>query len=753
MMVARENPSPSSFVCRSNLTSTNICSSQSQAVLLQTARAMIHNPDLADTSLEVRLLFDGGSQRSYLSERARDLLNLKPCGEQSLSIATFGSSRRTKKVCPIVNVCLTLKGYPRITMTLYVVPTICEPLTEQPISDCVQAHPHLLGLDLADSSNPTSGLPVDLLVGADYYWKLVTGNVCRGEGGPTAIHTKLGWVLSGPSSPGNSENSLVNLSVTHVLHTGTDLNTDYALDNQLSAFWDLESFGVVENKKSVLEEFEERIHFTGERYEVSLPWKTSCSTLSPNYTLCRDRLKGLLRRLKQHPETMREYDSIIQGQLQQGIVEPVDPSSQSADGGENSKCVHYLPHHAVIRKDKDTTKIRIVYDASAKSEGPSLNQCLHTGPKFHQRITDLLLRFRVYPVAVVADIEKAFLMIQVAKEDRDALRFLWVKDPAAEQPEIIELQFARVIFGVSSSPFLLNATIRHHLEHANADPETVNKLLRAFYVDDVVTGANNEDEAHELYHTAKTLLKKGGFNLRKFTSNSLILRSAINREENPHLQPATVPASPSDVDDTYASITLGSSEKCNPGERSVLGVQWNTYSDELVMSVQNIACAIKIKPTKRAIVSIVGKFYDPLGILSPVVVAFKIFLQELCKALLGWDDVLTGDLLLKWQRLSSSLTKCRQTIQLPRCYARSPRDHSNHHELCGFCDASLRAYSAVVYLVTESESGVQVDFVISKTRVSPLKPQTIPRLELLSAVLLARLIQCKETVKRLPCSN
>ena len=83
-------------------------------------------------------------------------------------------------------------------------------------------------------------------------------------------------------------------------------------------------------------------------------------------------------------------------------------------------------------------------------------------------------------------------------------------------------------------------TIRHHLEHANANPETVNKLLRAFYVDDVVTGANNEDEAHELYHTAKTLLKKGGFNLRKFTSNSLILRSAINREENPHLQPATV---------------------------------------------------------------------------------------------------------------------------------------------------------------------------------------------------------------------
>lgn len=204
----------------------------------------------------------------------------------------------------------------------------------------------------------------------------------------------------------------------------------------------------------------------------------------------------------------------------------------------------------MIRKNKDTTKIRIVYDASAKSEGPSLNQCLHTGPKFHQQITDLLLRFRVFPVVVVADIEKVFLMIQVAEENRDALHFLWVKDLAAEQPEIIKLRFARVIFGVSSSPFLLNVTFRHYLEHAQADPETVNKLLKAFYVDDIVTGASNEDEAHGLYHTAQMLLKKGGFHLRKFTSNPLILRSAIDREENAHLQPATLPTRPSDMDET-----------------------------------------------------------------------------------------------------------------------------------------------------------------------------------------------------------
>ena len=732
------NLSPAARAFQPNQTSINVCTSHSQAVLLQTARAVIHNPNLVNTSLEVRLLFDGGSQRSYLSERARNLLHLTPCGEQSLSIATFGSSRRSKKVCPIVSVCLSLKGYPRMKLSLYVVPTICDPLVEQPISDCVQSYPHLLGLTMADSSDLNSGLPVDLLVGADYYWKLVTGNVCRGEDGPTAVHTKLGWVLSGPSAF-NSEDSSVNLSVTHVLHSGIEPDVNCALDNQLRAFWDLESFGVTEAKNTVLEEFQETIRFTGERYEVSLPWKTQCPSLPHNYDLCQYRLRGLLRRLRQNREILSEYDMIIKSQLQQGIVELVNTSSKTLEG-ESPKRIHYLPHHAVIRRDKDTTKIRVVYDASAKSDGPSLNQCLYTGPKFQQRIFDLLLRFRVYPVAVVADIEKAFLMVQVAEEDRDVLRFLWVRSLTAEQPELIELRFARVVFGVSCSPFLLNATIRYHLEHCQADPEIVKKMLRAFYVDDVVTGANDEDEAYELYSTAKTLLKEGGFRLRKFCSNSMMLQSTVEREENQnphHVSPALCL---NETDETYASITLGTSRRCNPGRKSVLGVQWNTYTDELVMSIFSLSPTTCINPTKRTIVSLVGKFFDPLGILSPVVISFKIFLQELCKVPLGWDDVLSGNLLERWQQLSLSLIRCQQVIPLPRCYARSLQGQPSHHTLCGFCDASLRAYAAVVYLLSESESGIQVDFVASKTRVSPLKQQTVPRLELLSAVLLARLI-------------
>ena len=221
-------------------TSNNLCSDNLRAVFLQTARAVISNPNESHISLEVRLLLDGGSQKSYISERAYELLHLEPAGEQSLSIATFGSRRSSVKVCPIVNVDLCLKGCPSMSLSLYVMPTICEPLVGQSIAASIEEHPHLLGLELADFSSSESSQPVDLLIGADYYWELVTGSVCRGSNGPTAVHTKLGWVLSGPSSHVEPNQCAVNLSVTHALHVETVTDEpSCALEEQLKAFWEL----------------------------------------------------------------------------------------------------------------------------------------------------------------------------------------------------------------------------------------------------------------------------------------------------------------------------------------------------------------------------------------------------------------------------------------------------------------------------------------------------------------------------------
>ena len=372
------------------------------------------------------------------------------------------------------------------------------------------------------------------------------------------------------------------------------------------------------------------------RYEVSLPWQESHDPLPDHYSLCRRRLHSLLQRLKHEPAILQEYNSIICEQLKKGIIEIVE------DTDDASEKIHYLPHHAVVRQDKTTTKVRVVYDASAKSTGPSLNECLHAGPKFNQRILEILLRFRSYSIGLTADIEKAFLMISVSPSDHDVLGFLWTKDPYAEDLKIQKLRFARVVFGVSCSPFLLNATLRHHIKKYHiTHPDIVNILTESTYVNDVIFGADTKEEAYELYRSSKELMSHGQFNLQKFVTNIQSLQSHINAQENVPMRPSnadlpTVEAS----EETYAETTFPSSHY---NEQKVLGVLWNLTQDQLIFTLESfVENAVHSHPTKRQVVSLVGQIYDPIGFLSPVAFRLEILMQELCKIKIGWDQQLEG---------------------------------------------------------------------------------------------------------------
>ncbi len=424
---------------------------------------------------------------------------------------------------------------------------------------------------------------------------------------------------------------------------------------------------------------------------------------------------------------------MIKTQLDQGIIEPVeDPAIDGASG------VHYLPHHAVIRRDKSTTKLRVVYDASTKTSGPSLNECLHPGPKFDQKILDVLSRFRVHRIAITADIEKVFLMISVVPRDREFLRFLWVDDLSKDDPHVVVYRFARVVFGVTCSLFLLYATIQNHLElHEETHGELVSKILRSIYVDDIVTGSRSDEQAYNLYTEAKALLKTGAFNLRKFLTNSPSLQARVVAEESSHV---TEPAGVIGSAESFAQTTLGEAQELRDGEQRVLGVNWNVSSDQIVFSLDGLAEQAKqLEPTKRNVISLIGRFYDPLGFLAPIVVRFKVFMQALCGAKIGWDETIPESLMVQWRRLVSDLSES-QTMTIPRCYLDGVDGEIFSYQLCGYCDASLLAYAAVVYLQIETEDDSHMHFVVAKTRVAPLKKQSIPRLELLSAVLLARLM-------------
>ena len=385
----------------------------------------------------------------------------------------------------------------------------------------------------------------------------------------------------------------------------------------------------------------------------------------------------------------------------------------------------------------------MVYNASAKEDGPSLNDCLYAGPKFGQNIMDIILRFRVHKEAWAADIEKAFLMVSMAERDRDVLRFLWVDDVTRNDPEIIAYQFTRVVFGVSSSPFLLNATIRHHLKKYSSElPETVRKISLSIYVDNIAHGADTEDLAYKLYLESKSLMKEGGFNLRKFVTNSTNLQRKIEQHED-QLQSQSIGENGSDTgEESYTKSTLGTNQQMDAGEQKILGVRWSysNINDCLVFNLNDLASqASKLDPTKRSIVGVASRVHDPVGFVSPVTIRFKILFQELCEARLEWDEPLPPDLLTKWQALVSSLRRVHP-LTIPRCYFEGLSLPASSCRLLGFCDASKMAYAAVVYLLVELECGYLTRFVACKTRVIPVKGQTIPRLELLSASLLSKLM-------------
>ena len=297
------------------------------------------------------------------------------------------------------------------------------------------------------------------------------------------MNARFRWTLCGPvENAPRSETHSVNLAATRVLRIDTRRDKidvhEMELDGKPRTFWELESIGIKQEENSVLETFKETVILKNQRYELGLPWKKAHDPLPDNRSLSQRRLQSLMKRLGQKPEQLDEYDRVIKDQLDKGIIERVDQSEKAQPCHQ----IHYLPYHCVVREDKSTTMLGIVYNAPAR-DGPALSDCLHSGPPLTPDILDIIIRFRVQPIALVADIEKAFLMIAVKKEDRDVLS---VDDVNSAEPKIVEYRFARVVFGVTSSPFLLNATrLKHITCYEREDPEFVNQMLRSLYLDDL----------------------------------------------------------------------------------------------------------------------------------------------------------------------------------------------------------------------------------------------------------------------------
>lgn len=690
-------------------------------VALQTAQAVIKGDK---RNLRVRVLFDAGSHRSFITTKAVRSAGLSEKGKEWIEISTFGQQTKDSGLKGVYDLqVFPFRGGNGIKIEAYEVPTIAQ-ISNEHIEIRKTEYPHLQGLWFSDVNRDEEILGVDVLIGADYLWCFQKGRTIRGEvDQPVAVETCLGWVLSGPLKGFRDDTQIsVNL-VGHVLNQ--------ELQDSARKLWDFETLGIREENE-VHEALKDAISFNGKRYEVGLPWKEGHGPLPNNYRNSVKRLKGQIERLKNVPENLKAYDEIIKEQAEVGIIERV-PELEAPDK------VHYLPHHAVIRNEAKTTKVRVVYDASSKEGkgGVSLNDCLHVGPTLSPLLYDILIRFREKRVALVGDIEKAFLNVEVKLRDRDCLRFLWVNNVESEQVDPVVYRFCRVVFGVNCSPFLLNATLQYHLDaFTEIDPEFVRVMKRSFYVDDLVTGDKTTQDASELHDKAKTRLALGGFKLRKWLTNSEELREKIRQCEL--RDESNVNNEIKSADESYAKELLGRKEGTT--NEKVLGLSWNCNED--LFNFELFALAKKadgLAITKRSILKIAAGMYDPLGIISPILVSVKVLFQELCSNKVEWDEELKDEEKKRWVSWIDDLKGVNE-ISVPRCVYRVPQGQINC-SLHGFADASKKAYCAVVYFVCEAYGAFTVTLLTSKTRVAPLKTQTIPRLELMSGRVLAKLME------------
>ncbi|XP_076037863.1 uncharacterized protein LOC143023227 [Oratosquilla oratoria] len=354
-----------------------------------------------------------------------------------------------------------------------------------------------LGADttyLADDYGSDRDLTLDILIGVDNYWRFVSPeNFIRCED-LVAFESLFGWILSGSCMKTQEEN---------VFHQMLCISTAKPVnESELHEFWSLESIGICAGrdkppKDPVLDKFEDSVKFVDGRYEVALPWKSDVSKLSllKNETGARKRLATLNSKFERNPSLRIEYDKVLKSYEDSNIIEEVPQSEM-----EGPYPIYYLPHRPVI-KECVSSKIRPVFDASAVgSNGVSLNDCLESGPSLIPDLVEILLRFRRWKIGLTADITKAFLQIRVQRSDQDVHRFLWQCGQSLRV-----MRFVRVPFGNTSSPFLLNATIRHHL---NSYPVsvTVQELQENLYVDDWLSGADTVEEANTMFLEAQSIL-------------------------------------------------------------------------------------------------------------------------------------------------------------------------------------------------------------------------------------------------------
>ncbi|XP_025157695.1 uncharacterized protein LOC112589293 [Harpegnathos saltator] len=704
---ARQSPAPA--LGKAPVTAHAATRMPAQRILLATARVCLMASD--GRSAVARALIDQGSEVSLVSEALAQRLR---ASRRSLDVGLSGVSEGPpQRVRTSTSLRLrATAGLPfSTTVEALILPRLTAYYPPQR-ARLTGKWSHLRNLRLADDHDDDER--IEAILGAEVFAEIVLTGLRRGpRGAPIAQRTRLGWVLFGalPSAAGAGG------SHCHVVQCASDNMADL-----LRRFWEVEEIPVAsqlsEEERACEEFFAASFRRRADgRYQVRLPFRSPPTELPLGDTrrIATASLHRLERRLLRQPSLGGAYRDFLDDYERQGhmIRLPLNV--------ETPRPSYFIPHHPVIKQAPEL-KVRVVFNASqASTNGRSLNDLVHVGPRLQRELGEILLAWRMHRVAFSADIEQMFRQVRVAPEDQHLQQILW-RDSQTQAISVYRL--TTVTYGMACAPYLAIRTLHQlALDERERYPRAADLLCRQTYADDILAGADDLGEARHRQRELSSLLMAGGFRLRKWAVSHPELLSGIPGGDREPLVPLPDPGA------------VGA---------SVLGVGWIPVEDAFYFSV-NPGAPSTI--SKRGILSVVARLYDPLGWLGPMVVLAKILLQDLWLAGLGWDEALPSPL-SRWDAFSTGLAEV-SAIRVPRWTGWSPEVEI---QLYGFSDASERAYAAVIYLrARRSDGTTRVALLASKTRVAPLKRVSLPRLELCGAQLLSRLM--KAIVEALGCAE
>ena len=687
---ATENDSPKN---ESSTSEQNTSAAQANVecqndVLLKTVRVRISGPNYKNSKI-VRLMFDDGSQKSYISRGVAQSIGSQPIRHEYMRNVLFDGSVTDYGKCAVHEVTIqSLDGNQITKIVLREKPVIGGRIPRVPngpwISDLNRNN-----IWISDTVN-TRGedADIDVLIGSDYWGLVMTGEMFHMPCGLIAVNSKFGWSLSGPVPEKKCSNN------------GNRSISMFMAEANVSDLWSLETIGIkdkidkasqAEHEQEVKDKFKSEISVQPDgRYVVKLPWISKNVELPDNRNIAEKRLRTATQKLT-NQGNYEKYAKIFHEWEKEGIIE-VKQGSSSRE--------HFLPHRPVFKPESITTPVRPVFDASCRvGKHPSLNQCLEKGPNMLELIPSILLRFRIEKVGIIADIRKAFQMVAVAEEDRNVQKFLWWKD--AGQNQLMEYRHCRVVFGMNCSPFILAAVLEYHLDNVKAEDQAVAAVLKkSMYVDNCVVSLSNEEEYEEFRDKSVAVMNDARMDLRQWETN---------------------------LDQGGDRIT------------TVLGLKWDKNEDVLFCQV-NEDYKLEAEVNKRSVLSLVAKVFDPIGFLCPAMLPPKLMLQESWALKLDWDEEWSlpqKERIMQW---STELEKLSE-IRISRWASRGEKGMS--YQIHTFTDASQYAYAAVVFLRVQKMDQVSVQLLMAKSRLAPLckkgKRATIPRLELMGCLVGARL--------------